>query len=232
MNRLITVPYRAVKWTAEAVWEAGKWIIVGTYRILKWTLFKILKYLRMSVLVVGVSFLVTYMCWKIWDYNLTKIKAEIPAVAAPKDLQEIFDNVARVTEVTDRIPPLGMFAGMESYVTVNAFTTGQGVYVTFLADSVLTPDEKAVVLGHEMAHVILHHTDNAFEMFVDSHSNENELMADNVGASWADKAGYDVCKGREAFMKFYLWGGNSLNGDHPPNTMRYENLAHYCKEKK
>lgn len=156
----------------------------------------------------------------------------VAAERAPDELQEIFDNVARVTEVTNRIPPLGIWSSMESLIIVNAFTTGQGVYFTFLADQILSKDEKAMILGHEMAHVILHHTDNEFQTFVNHYSSEDELMADNVGASWADKAGYDVCKGREAFLKFYLWGGNSLNATHPPNTLRYENLAHYCKEKK
>lgn len=184
----------------------------------------------MSVLVIGTSFLVTYMCWKIWDNSLEKLKTDVPADVAPKEVQQIYNNIARVTEVSNRVPPFRMYADLSSYLEINAFTTGKGVYLTYLADKVLTKDEKAVVLGHEIAHVILHHTDSAYDMFVTGWSNENELMADNVGASWADKAGYNVCKGREVFLKFYLWGGNSLNAEHPPNTLRYENLAHYCKD--
>ncbi len=206
-------------------------LLKDVYEAFKSIVKDIIKYIRMVVLIVGASFLVTFMCWKIWDHNLTKLKQRVPAERAPKDLQEIFNRVTKVTEVTNRIPPLGMYNSLESYMTVNAFTTGEGVYFTYLADTALTTDEKAVVLGHEMAHVILHHTDNAFDMFVNSYSNENELMADNVGAFWADKAGYNVCKGRKVFMKFYKWGGNSLNAEHPPNTIRYENLAHYCKGK-
>lgn len=201
-----------------------QWVV----RISKWIFDTIVKYIKATVLILGVSFLTVFVCWKIWDYNLTRMKT-IPAMEAPRDLQEIFDNVARVTEVTNRIPPFGMWVSAESFVEVNAFTTGEGIYFTFLANETLNADEKALILGHEMAHVILHHTDNAFDTFVSYNSNENELMADNVGASWADKAGYDVCKGREAFKKFYQWGGNSLNASHPPNTLRYENLAHYCK---
>ncbi len=227
MIKLITIPYKGLKWLAESVYEAGEWLTIGTYRLL----FKTLKYLKMAAIIGVTSFLVSYMCWKIWDYNLTQRK-EIPAAPASKELLEIYHNVARVTEVTNRIPPFGMWESMESYLSVNAFTTGEGIYFTYLADRALTEDEKALVMGHEMAHVILHHTDNEFGMFVNSYSSENELMADNVGASWADKAGYDVCKGREVYMKFYAWGGNSLNASHPPNTIRYENLAHYCKGKK
>lgn len=216
-------------WPIEAVWEAGKWIAIGLYRLTKYLIKLTIKYTRMTVLMVGISLLISYGLWKIWDYNLDRLK-QVPAAQAPKDLQEIFSNIARVTEVTDRVPPLGMWADMESYMTVNAFTTGQGIYFTYVANQVLTEDEKALVMGHEIAHVILHHTDNAFDTFVSSYSNENELMADNVGAHWAHKAGYDVCKGREVFMKFYQWGGNSLNSSHPPNTIRYQNLEHYCNK--
>lgn len=228
MRKIITIPYKAIKWLTEAVYEAGKWLVVGLYKLIKKLIKLTIKYSILTIMTVTVSLGISYGLWKAWDYNLNKLK-QVPATQAPKDLQEIFMNVARVTEVSDRIPPFGMYASLESYMTVNAFTTGQGIYFTFLADKVLTPDEKALVIGHEMAHVVLHHTDNSFDTFVTSWSNENELMADNVGAHWAHKAGYDVCKGREVFMKFYLWGGNSLNASHPPNTIRYNNLQHYCR---
>lgn len=208
-----------------------KKLLKGSITAMLYVYNKIIKYTKASIQITAVSFIVVFMCWKIWDANLNNMKM-VAAERAPDELQEIFDNVARVTEVTNRIPPLGIWSSMESLIIVNAFTTGQGVYFTFLADQILSKDEKAMILGHEMAHVILHHTDNEFQTFVNHYSSEDELMADNVGASWADKAGYDVCKGREAFLKFYLWGGNSLNATHPPNTLRYENLAHYCKEKK
>jgi Zn-dependent protease with chaperone function len=211
------------KWLVEAVYDIAKWIVILITKLIK----LIIYYICASIGMMGFSFAIVYMCWKIYDYDLNKLK-QVSTTKASQELQDIFNNVARITEVTDRIPPLGMWASMQSFMTVNAFTTGEGVYVTYLANSILTTDEKALVLGHEMAHVILHHTDNAFGTFVSSYSSENELMADNLGATWADKAGYNVCKGREVFMKFYLWEGNSLNGDHPPNTLRYENLEHYC----
>lgn len=204
-------------------------VILGICKVICFVYNTVIKYLKMSLVILAVSLTVSYMCYKIYDINLTKLKNSVPASQPPEEIQEIFNNVARVTEVTNKIPPLAMLDDISSLMTINAFTTGHGIYITVLADKLLTTDEKALVLGHEMAHVILHHTDNAFEFFVDSQSNENELMADNLGATWADKAGYNVCKGREAFLKFYREGGNSLNADHPPNTLRYDNLAHYCK---
>lgn len=187
----------------------------------------IIKYTRMTILLVIFSITTVSIGWKLLDYNMTKLK-NVPASNPPADLQEIFDRVAQATEVTDRIPPLYMWNTFQSIIVPNAFATDQGIYVSFLLNALLTPDEKALVLGHEMSHVIMHHTDNTYQIFVNYYSPENELMADNLGANWADKAGYDVCKGRTVFLKFYKWFGNSLDGDHPINTLRYENLEHYC----
>lgn len=186
-----------------------------------------IKYIKITTLTIVASFFIVYGVWKLWDHYVDQLK-QVPAVPAPADLQEIFSNIVRVTEVSNRVPPLGIWAEPGSAEVINAFTTGKGIYVSIAAYAQLNNDEKALVLGHEIAHVILHHTDNAFDTFIESYSSENELMADNVGAHWAHKAGYDVCKGREVFLKFYLSGGNSLNAEHPPNTLRYENLQHYC----
>jgi Peptidase family M48 len=196
---------------------------------ISWSVWTIIKYLKASILIVGVSFLVVIGLWKIWDNNLNKINSEVNGAPPSQTLEEIWTNISKVTDVTDRVPPIMMWAEIPSLLSVNAFTTGQGIYFTFAADKVLNEDEKALIMGHEIAHVILHHTDNAYQMFVDNYSNEDELMADNLGAVWAHKAGYDVCRGRETFKKFYEWGGNSLNGSHPPNLYRYDNLAHYCR---
>jgi Zn-dependent protease with chaperone function len=223
---MIKLLWKGVKWLGQAVLEAVKWI----YRLIKSGINLVLKYISLTLLTLGVSFLIVISLWKIWDHNLTKLMQDVPGTAPSKTIQEIFGNIARVTEVTNRVPPVGMYAGLESYVTVNAFTNGYAIYFTMLADKVLNEDEKALIMGHEIAHVILHHTDNEYQTFLTHWSNEDELMADNVGAHWAHKAGYDVCKGREVFMKFYQWGGNSLNATHPPNTIRYQNLEHYCNQ--
>lgn len=208
---------RVLKWIGEAVYEAADWVIRP-----------VLKYTRLTIITLAVSLGISYGLWKTWEYNYDKLVSQVEGAQASKSLLIIWSNLAKITDVTDRVPPIMMWANMQSLTTVNAFTTGKGIYVTYVLDAVLNDDEKALVIGHEIAHGILHHTDIAFDMFVTSWSNENELMADNLGAVWAHKAGYDVCKGREVFKKFYDWSGNSLNGSHPPNLMRYENLEHYC----
>lgn len=205
-----------------------KWIVEAVYEGIKWAIHLIVKYTSLTILTLAVSLGISYGLWKTWEYNYDKLVSQVEGARPSDSILLIWSNLAKVTDVTDRVPPIMMWANIQSLMTVNAFTTGQGIYVTYVLDNVLNDDEKALVIGHEIAHGILHHTDSSFQLFVDSYSNENELMADNLGATWAHKAGYDVCKGREVFKKFYDWSGNSLNGSHPPNLMRYENLEHYC----
>lgn len=200
--------------------------------IIKKTFNFIWKYISAAVLLIVLSFLIVFWCWSIWDYNLTQIKKTYVTCGKPSQrLKDIRHNILKATEVANRVPPVCYLYTIDSLRKVNAFASGHNIYFTFAADSILNKDEIALIMGHEIAHVILHHTDNEFQLFVKSYSNENELMSDNLGAFWAHKAGYDVCKGREIFNKFYEWGGNSLNAIHPPNKMRYDNLEIYCGDK-
>lgn len=89
------------------------------------------------------------------------MKKVLGKIAIPEEIQEILNNVAIVT---NKIPPPTMLDDISSLRTVNAYNTGYGMYVTFLAD-----------------------------------------------------------------LLFYRESGNSLNTDHPPNTLLYDKLAQYCK---
>lgn len=197
--------------------------------LIVWPLSKIKKYVLYTISALTLSIIVAGEVWLIWDYNLSKLKVQgIESIEPGDELETIHSKIQNVTEVSNRVPPIWRVGGISSLIQVNAFTNGHGVYFTIAADMILSKDEKALIMGHEIAHVILHHTDNEY-IFIRNHSNEDELMADNLGAVWASKAGYNVCRGREVFLKFYEWSGNSLNGSHPPNKYRYDNLQHYCK---
>jgi len=199
------------------------------FHYIKVAVLNCLYYLRSAVLLTLASAAIGYVCWTIYDENLTKIKVETYECGEVfPEVSEIYVKVKSVTEVSNRVPKLCAWTGMYSLMSVNAFTTGHGIYMSYASMMSLSTDELALIIGHEMAHGILHHTDNEYKVFIDNHSNEDELMADNMGAFWANKAGYNVCKGRELFKKF---GDNSLNGSHPPNRYRYENLEHYCRGK-
>jgi len=69
----------------------------------------------------------------------------------------------------------------------------------------LTPDEFALLAGHEIAHWYLGHKGS---------TPEGELAADRLGAQLACQAGYDPAKGVGLFR--YLHKG----ADHPPRAVR------------
>ncbi len=69
----------------------------------------------------------------------------------------------------------------------------------------LTPDEFALLAGHEIAHWYLGHTGS---------NPADELAADRLGAQLACQAGYDPAKGVGLFR--YLHKGT----DHPPRALR------------
>lgn len=195
----------------------------------KLTVITCLHYIRLTTMLFLTSAIIGYTCWYFYDKHLTEIKQYSYECGKVDDrLSEIYSKIKSVTEVSNRIPKICTWTETDSIFSINAFTTGHGIYISYASAIGLSTEELALIIGHEIAHGILHHTDNEYQTFVKNYSNEDELIADNLGAFWANKAGYDVCAGRELFKKF---GGNSLNGSHPPNIYRYENLKHYCKEK-
>lgn len=113
--------------------------------------------------------------------------------------------------------------------TINAYTDGSVIVIyTGLINSSDTWDEVALVLGHEIAHVNLGHLTN-FEIKSPGEMAVLEANADKLGAVYAMKAGYDVCKGREFFKRLRLSGGNYQGLDHPDYSYRYDELNINCE---
>lgn len=74
---------------------------------------------------------------------------------------------------------------------LNAFANrGYAILTTAMLNFVASDDELAVVLGHEMAHVILGHAPPGVESR--SRSRANEIAADRLGLRLAARAGYDI----------------------------------------
>lgn len=107
---------------------------------------------------------------------------------------------------------------------INAYTDGSTIVIfTGLIEKMNSKDEVAVVLGHELAHVLLNHVgdDNVPTVI-------KEAQADKYGAFLALRAGYDVCQGRVIFKKFLKLYGDDPNSDHPSNAYRYDQLNVGC----
>jgi Zn-dependent protease with chaperone function len=94
----------------------------------------------------------------------------------------------------------------------------------------LSYDSIALVLGHELAHIHLRH--NELKDFYGNKlgSQYNEAMADKLGAFYALRAGFDVCKGREVWKYFLNKYGNRINSTHPNHSYRYEELDIGCSK--
>lgn len=111
----------------------------------------------------------------------------------------------------------------------NAYNDGTKIVIyTGLINNTSSWDEVALVLGHEVAHGMLHHlkelnTDDPNKIAV------LEANADKMGAFYMMKAGYNVCKGREIYKHWRQEYGNALSQDHPDFSYRFDELDINCE---
>ncbi len=112
---------------------------------------------------------------------------------------------------------------------VNAWTDGMEVTITTgILATMHSVDEIAMVLGHELAHVInydvLH---GEMEQAADVPMNQSykEAAADKVGAFIMMRAGYNVCKGKRIMQTFRdLFGSDAGAEGHPDSAFRIDEL--------
>ncbi len=107
---------------------------------------------------------------------------------------------------------------------VNAWTDGSNVFITTKFLEIMNNNENmiALVLGHEIAHVMLDHVympDGIMD------PRDKEAQADKLGAFIALRAGFDVCDG----SKFYLLmesrdGDFAASSSHPSYAYRYSQI--------
>ena len=142
---------------------------------------------------------------------------------------------------------------------------GGPVYITKGLIDKLNEDELAAVLGHEIAHITARHgvkklqayklytlltialmakketretakfTVQALNLLSLGYGQEDELLADRLGATYAYKAGFDpwasitVLKMLQEEKRKKRPGGNSWLSTHPPNSERIAALEKYLK---
>lgn len=113
-------------------------------------------------------------------------------------------------------------------VQVNGFVSGRYVIMTTgMLGFIRSDDELALVLGHELAHLILRHTDRLAEQNVPrgllrgfgknaSRVRSTEEEADRLGLRLASAAGFDVSAAIPFWRRFYrLYDGPQLFRTHP-----------------
>lgn len=116
--------------------------------------------------------------------------------------------------------------------TINAYATTTGITLyQGMIDMAENDDQIALVLGHEIAHVISKDTTTTEEGDNVYHRSllisVAEARADKLGAVYVMKAGYDVCEARELWSKFAKTG-DYLFSDHPGYAYRYHELNINC----
>lgn len=108
--------------------------------------------------------------------------------------------------------------------TINAWTDGTSVVITTgMLKFTKTDSEIAFILGHELGHVLLGHTNGVEPIF----PTMNEINADKYGAYLAIRAGYNLCAGKVIWQRMtdtYGDSDSSTDGIHPSNSTREKSL--------
>ena len=206
--------------------------------------------MRLQVIKNGVFVLGKYVktCFKVTQYILMLIGALavwagvhvfnfvqkeavlLPVRPATPEVQKIYNKVRNATDQVRKIPKIYMLNTLDSYYIPNAYVNEKGIYITYaLADALKDhPDAMAVVIGHEIAHSLMHHT-SKYNKYMRESSAADELMSDGYGAFLAAKAGYNVCEGARVYLFFKSQYGDNMEGSHPSNVFRHAHLQmNYC----
>lgn len=141
-----------------------------------------------------------------------------------KHIQEIYHKLVVSTGRANEVPLLLIV----NLPTINAYTNGEVVVIyTGMIDASKNDDEIALILGHEIAHVLLEHVG---KLSTNSPAEQEvlESMADKMGAYYMMRAGYDLCTGREIWKRFLDMHGDYMGGDHPDMAYRYSQLNVQC----
>lgn len=138
-------------------------------------------------------------------------------------VQDIYTKLVIATGRSGEVPTLIIV----DEPVVNAYTDGFTVVIyQGMLDTAINDDAIALILGHEIAHVLLGHT--LLGPVTPVEQQKREAMADIVGAFYMMKAGYDVCSGREVWKNILVKYGDNMGGDHPDHAYRYSELNVQC----
>lgn len=132
--------------------------------------------------------------------------------------------IAQTGQVQDALPLV-----IQDNRQINAYNNGEVVVIfTGIIDYTKNDDEIALILGHEIAHGMLRHI--AYKGFGSSvlEVSVAEGNADKLGAVYALKSGYDVCKARDIWLRMGEEDGNYQGGNHPTAAYRYAELNFNC----
>jgi predicted Zn-dependent protease len=174
-------------------------------------------YAMLTALFVGIGVFVHYTESSIKDIDYRISDARI---------QQIYKKIAAQTGNGDEVPPLLITDTRE----INAYTNGSIVVLyRGMINFTQNEDEIALVLGHELAHVMLRHTQIKKLTLTSKDAQLAEANSDKMGAFYAMKAGYDVCRARMMWKRLLTEEGDRIGSTHPPYSHRYNELNVLCE---
>lgn len=178
-----------------------------------------------AVLVISVGIVVLYLSLQAFTIK----KESYPFKQADyKPIYTLYKKLWAQTGESEKYVPLIIH---DDNSTDNAYADGFSVHIyTGLINKSYSMDEIALVLGHEIAHTTLGH------VYLPDETSKNvnavthmEAQADKMGAVYAMKAGYSVCKGRNIMLRWFQETGDLLGSDHPNYSYRYAQLNYGCE---
>lgn len=133
--------------------------------------------------------------------------------------QEIYTQLLKYTGVTGYLNPK---INIINSGLINAWTDGESVNITVgMLNFIKNNDELALVIGHEIGHVILGH------LVVDDGIDQRlkEANSDKYSIYLMLRAGYNVCNADELWKRLVLIEGNDiLTSSHPSGKDREDSL--------
>lgn len=205
-------------------------LITYPIRVLSYSIRVCLQVARYTIFLAGVI----AIGLSIHVYQLTHHERIVmPTSRVNAQIEDIYSKIRKATDQVGKVPPIYMLETLPSYFIPNAYVDEYGIYMTHAMANVLKehPDALAIIIGHEIAHSLMHHT-NGMNILIRDSSAADELMSDGYGAFLAAKAGYNVCEGAKFFLAMSNVYGDNLDSSHPPNIVRYKHLQmDYCIDK-
>lgn len=136
------------------------------------------------------------------------------------DIKAIFEK--QISKLRGEATKIHIYVENNPEVNAYATITDQGEYVVVIFQGIIdlakNSDQVALVVGHEIAHHLLGHTEGHAGVKVDyfygpfSGSRSHELASDTFGATLARAAGYNPCEGIDLWKRM----GQGVRKDSSP----------------
>ena len=156
--------------------------------------------------------------------HITETAKNKPITMTESQIRNMYGRLWAVTGEIEKYVPLDIVDN----VTVNAEARASGITLyKGLMNYTYSEDELALILAHEIAHVVLMHVDDARPSSEEDTAHQ-EAQADKYGAFLMMKAGYSICDGRGVMLRWFEKFGDGLGQSHPPFSYRFLQLDVQC----